>query len=469
MPPFDLSAYFGMLPQAQPRRELTLEDLWAPSQAVQYPTPPPVLSSYGDIGGTANRDLRREALLRAAMAFAGRPGDIGQNLVAGAADLSDWQRRRLAEENARREEGYGRELQSFKVEQANRDLERENQEGRRSAEGNLQLVRAVTAVEPQWADRAEGAARAGDQVALRQMLTEAEKRRQMRAMGYDPDDRFVDERVKAGIQTEEEAKRARAKQEAENEAAIALDAYWSEHGKYQAPPQWKSPERIAAETEAVERVRFEYHQKRDALKGRGTTSNGAKIGKQGDLWGEIRPGVDGGPPEFIPAAGQRDLGNYTRFSIDGHIYQIDKTDPSGEAYEVKMNEGPPPPKLTMDQKVQKVAGILGRPLTPEERKTAESEFLRGTHSSKIAAKLRAPKPIDQPKSAPTLGPVPGQENKAPAKKGVAPASTAPKKGRKPRDWEIERSRQDIARRRPDLSPQEREEALQDWIRAQSGG
>jgi hypothetical protein len=423
VPPFDLSAYFGMLPQTQPRRELSLADLWQQQQALQYPEPPSMLSSYREIGGDANRDLRREAILRAAMALGGNPGDIGQNLVAGAADLSDWQRRRLAEENARREEQYGRDLQRFKVEQANRDLETQNQEGRRVAEGKLALVKAISSIEPAWAERAEALAMSGDDVALRQMAKDVERNRKLREMGHDPTDPFIEKRIEAQIQTEEEGKRVAAREAAESEAQKELDMYWRQHGKYQAPQQYEPLDRIAARTEMVEGIRLRYDQKRDALKGTGTTSDGAKIGKQGDLWGEIRPGVNGGPPEFIPAAGQRDLGNYTRFSIDGRIYQIDKTDPSGEAFEVKMNEGPPPPKQTMDQKVQKVAGLLGRPLTPEERKTAESEFLRGTHSSKIAARLRAPKPIEKPKNAPTLGPVPGQEKKA---KGPQKPQTKPK-------------------------------------------
>lgn len=413
MPPFDLSAYFGMLPQAQPRRELTLEDLWAPSQAVQYPAPPSMLSSYREIGGDARRDLRREAILRAAMALGGNPGDIGQNLVAGAADLSDWQRRRLAEENARREEGYGRDLQRFKVEQANRDLEAQNQEGKRVAEGKLALVKAISSIEPAWAERAEALAMSGDDVALRQMAKDVERNRKLREMGHDPTDPFVEKRVEAQIQTEAEGQRVAAREAAENEARKELDMYWRQHGRYQDPPQYEPLDRIAARTRLVEGIRYEYDEKRNKSKSSATTQDGKlRFVEQNGLWGHLEPGPPGQPGEFVPVTGQREIGNFTILHKDGRIYRIDRTDPNGLAYEVKEGEGPPPPRPTMDQKVQKVAGILGRPLTPEERKTAESEYLRGTHSSKIAAKLRAPKPIDKPKNAPTLGPVPGQEKKA---------------------------------------------------------
>lgn len=463
--PFDLSTYFSMMPgmgQSAARRELTLEDLWRPSAQVQYPAPPEMAGSFGDLGRDAASERRREALLRAAMAFGGRPGDIGANLAGAASDLSAWEKRRIAEENGRRDEGYGRDLQRFKVEQANRDLEVQDQEGERTARGRLALVKEISAIEPEWAERAEGLALSGDEVALRQMLKDVEKNRQYREAGYDPYDPFVEERIKQRIQADETIRQREETERLDRESEQKLDAYWQEHGKYQAPPQYEPLSRVAEKERMLQGIRLDFEgQRRARFPGAGAKN---RIGKQGDVWVEFVP-TEGGSFEARPIPGQRETGSYASGVVDGRRVVWDRNKPEGGFWEQPKLEGSPPKPLTMDQKIGKVEGQVGRKLSPEERRKAESEYLRGTHSSKIAAQLRAPKPIEKAKSAPTVGPVPGEKQ---GKEQKAKPGAEKKKAHPPREWEIEQQKLEIRRLRPDLTTAEMARALKDWM-ARTGG
>jgi hypothetical protein len=481
---FDLSAYFApsrsrsswssplLTPEQEEERKrreraerlssLTLADLWAPTPATEYPAPPERARSYKDLGPEGSKALRREILLRAAMAFGGRPGDIGQNLAGAAMDVDDWQRKQVAGENARRDDEYGRSLQKTKFEAARHEEEFANEQKKAAAKGRLEAVEAIARAEPQWLQRAEAAALAGDDVALRKMADEADDRRAMRSQGYDPDDPFVDERTKAAIQTEAEAERARTREEVQNQGAVSLDAYWREHGKYQAPPQWEPLDRIAARTELVEGIRDKHQESR------GGDRN--KIGKQGKVWVEFVPGEDGFTARPIP--GVEEDGKYTTGTVDGRRVVWETERPELGFWDQPEREGSPPPQLTMSQKVDKVAGLLNRPLTPQERRDAESGFLAGEHSSKIAAKLRARPAVENPTKAPTSGPAPkpGQRN---------PGSDAEKSGEKKKPKapvkpkvnaaEKESARAEIQRLNPTWTPAQVAAALARYLAKREGG
>ncbi len=454
---FDLSAYFSpsrsrsslSAPLLSPEQEeekkrreraerlssLTLADLWAPTTATEYPAPPEQARSYEDLGPGGSKALRREILLRAAMAFGGRPGDIGQNLAGAAMDVGDWQRKQVAEENARRDDDYGRSLQKTKFEAARREEEFANEQKKASAKGRLEAVEAIARAEPQWLQRAEAAALAGDEVALRKMADEADNRRAMREKGYDPDDPFVDERVKAQIQTEAEAERVRTREQEQFRGDVAMDDYYKTHGKYQAPLQLQPLSYIEAAAEARARGA---RAGAPPLGPNGESGGRNKIGKQGDVWVEFVPGEGGFTARPIP--GQQEGGQYASGVVDGRRVVWEKAHPERGYWQSEEREGAPPPQLTMSQKVDKVAKQLGRPLSVQERRDAESGFLAGDHSSKIAARLKARPAVSDPAKAPTSGPAPkpGQRNpgadavkpgekkkaKAPVKPKVNPAELA---------------------------------------------
>lgn len=405
------------------RRPFTLADFgYAPEPRPATAELPQLPNAYGDLGAQGKHDLRREAILRFAAALAAPGGRTGEALAGQAADLEQWKRERVQEARARGEHDYAYKAKQADDQAENARLDAKDAKEKQRIEGMMRAVEEVAKVEPDLAGQAEAAARSGDTALLHDTLKEANRRAAAKARGEDPNDPFADERTKARIKTDED---------------IRLDTYYKEHGKYQAPKE--SVAEIEARSAAAARGQRSVWGGRSDGEGGGRRlilDHGTwkeKNPKTG-IW-EKAPGVEGGyksqvvniyDPKTghnVPHAYDPETGLATPIKTPDQLdTEANKAadarvkDPRGflERWTPGGASAPAPTAQVLTQ----VEQSLGRKLTADERSEARKQYIGGAQPADIATRLRAPKPLTSPKSAPTAGKVPAPA--LPAKKSPPP-------------------------------------------------
>ena len=401
---------------ASPRSTLTLADLWSPAPRPQYPAPPEPYQSYEEIGPEAKKNLRREAILRAAMALGGDPGRIGTNLAAASASVGGWKQEQLEAARARQQQDYALSSRQAEFDADRERYDREDATRKIKAQGALQAVEAVIDAEPEWGARAEAAARAGDFDALDKMLADAEERRRIRASGGDPDDPLWEERKKAELA--EEMKRKHEKWLKENDLGSVY---------YDKPVDLNE---IREKSRAAAEGSFSVWGNRQGGGGAdGGPPEGTRLIEHGDRafeykWDPEQGGYVGSPvpgsPEpapkwqriedrgagevyfYDPASGQRKqapTGLNRTFEALEDRHKRSLSDQEKKVIEKQWAQGATP--MLLGETVSYVQQTIGRPLTAKERREVEGKWRQGTRAGLIAQQMKGPKPPG--KGAPTQG------------------------------------------------------------------
>lgn len=475
--PFDPFAYDWRRPfeqaaqQPQRRSGLALEDLWAPSPRPKYPDAPNPYERYADLGDDAKKALRREAILRAAMALGGDPGKIGTNLAAAAQSVGDWKSEQLQAARQRQQQDYSLASRQAEFDAEQQEYDRRDVAGKVKAQGALQAVQAVIDAEPEWGARAEAAARTGDFDSLDKMLGEAEKRRQIRASGGDPDDPLWDDRAKAEMAE---------KQKREHEEWLkekGLGSYYDEPADLAE---------IEAKSAAAARGSRSVWGGRGGVDGDGPAPRlveGADGVVRQYTWDPERGGFVGSP---VPGAASpatkwtliKDPRGRESFFYDPNT-GARKPVPAGAArtiadVEARLQEADPQRKLTAEEvavlekqwrqgatpmlqgeTVKFVEQNLGRRLSAQERNQVAAKWKQGVRAGAIVQQMKRPKPPAP--GAPTQGNV-----RSPSPKPVRNQAALPPPLR--REPASDRDRQDlraeVEARFASLSPEEREKKYQ---------
>lgn len=383
---------FPAAPQA-PAGGLTLADLYQPAPQPQYPAPPSPLS---DLDPRRQGEMRRMMLLLAAQALGqgSRTGEVGTALAGAAAQSMGLRQDMLAQANAEQQQGYAAARAQAEAEaEAQRGRLREEVE-RRNAEARLALYQKVSQEEPLYAERARVAALAGDDATLRSLAAELPKRAQLRQYG-DPDDPFLDERIKGLIEQ---------RQKLDTEKALKAGGY-DEY--YQEPDE--SLEDAVRRAGAIAEAQASAYARHRAPAGGG--ANGRFI-ESGDRWYFGRVGEDGAPvvsPLDIPQA------PYYQIITDerGRSYYVDKNNPAAGRFPIAdappaASPPPPPspgkapgripmvpgqrpgaaPARNTAAEVQQVSRALGG-LTPEQEAVVRQALARGESVGQVIARARA--------------------------------------------------------------------------------
>ena len=401
------------------RTTLTLADLWSPAPRPQYPAPPEPYQSYEEIGPEAKKNLRREAILRAAMALGGDPGRIGTNLAAASASVGGWKEEQLEAARARQQQDYALSSRQAEFDAEMRAQDRKDEIEKVKAQGRLQAIEALIDAEPEWGARAEAAARAGDFDALDKMLADAEERRRIRASGGDPDDPLWEDRKKA---------------ELENEYKIKLEEERKERGLgdvyYDKPVDLAEIEAKSAAAARGSRSAWDGWQGRGGSGADGGPPEGTRLYEQGDevfqyTWGPEGysgsrvPGSPGPKPDFEKIT--VGLGSDAEtFFFDPVTKQKIPAPPSlrqtfdalaekrggkpltaeeEKVIQKQWAQGATP--MLLGETVSYVQQTIGRPLTAKERREVEGKWRQGTRAGLIAQQMKGPKPPG--KGAPTQG------------------------------------------------------------------
>ena len=454
----------------RPRTGLTLADLWSPSPRPQYPDAPKPYESYGDLGPDAKKALRREAILRAAMALGGDPGRIGSNLAAAAQSVGDWKQGELDAARQRQQQDYALASRQAEFEADREKYDREDSRRKVEAQGALQAVQAVIDAEPEWGARAEAAARAGDFDSLDKMLAEAEKRRQIRASGGDPDDPLWDDREKAELAE---------KQKREHEEWLKKSGL----GSYYEKPQ-PTLEEIEAKSAAAARGQ------RSVWGGGGRSGPGGegavpRLLEHGDVPYQYsydpatgtytgRP-VPGAPPATPHWTKIEDPAKQETFFYDPNTGAT-KPAPQGVGRTFDMLEERHKRALTDEEKavVEKqwrqgatpmlqretigfVEQNLGRRLSAKERNEVAAKWKQGVRAGVIVQQMKRPKPPAP--GAPTQGNV-----RSPAPQRSQAALPPPLRREPVSDKDRQDLRAEVDARFAALSPEEREKKYQQALR-----
>lgn len=435
---FDFSQYDSFQPAG-----LTLEDLYTPRPRPTIPSAPTLPGNFGDLDDEARKALRREAILRAAIALGGQPGQIGQNLALAAASLGDWKRERLDEARHRAGQDYATQVKQAELDANRLELDREDDFNKRKAEGRLAAVRAITERDPEMGSRAEAAALRGDDAELRQIWAEHQRRQALRDRGEDPDDPFADERAKEKIKTEAWLERQRlAKKE-------GLSTYFDDD---------LSLEEIQARSAAAARGQRSVWGDRGA--GGGSEDEPTLRTSDGKVYEVFRD--ESGAVRMRPVPGQQEGEGERRVFFDqdtGSPYRVDSR--TGQTLPV----APPPRPIPLV--MQDIEATLGRKLTVKERTDAQEKYVKGVKPREIVASIQAPQRITNPEKAPTSG----VQTKPPAKKSAPPPQALPP-GQRPKPKVTERDRAElraeVEKRYANLSPQEREQKYQQALRLLTG-
>lgn len=193
---------------------LTLEDLLRQSAVPppDYPEPPDPITSSRQLERERQRELRTQAILLAAQAIGqgSTSGRIGEALAGAAGGFTDLRRGEIERANADQARDYGLRREQAEREYQQRRAEAEAEQERRRAEATLELVNEISTQDPELRSRAEQAALAGDEKALRALLEEVPRRRAMADYGLSPDDPFANETMKAIIEGDSRLRLERA-------------------------------------------------------------------------------------------------------------------------------------------------------------------------------------------------------------------------------------------------------------------
>lgn len=461
---------------ASPRATLTLADLWSPAPRPQYPAPPEPYQSYEETGPEAKKNLRREAILRAAMALGGDPGRIGTNLAAASASVGGWKQEQLEAARARQQQDYTLSSRQAEFDADRERYDREDATRKIKAQGALQAVEAVIDAEPEWGARAEAAARAGDFDALDKMLADAEERRRIRASGGDPDDPLWEEKAKGKL-----------KSDAEIEAEERLREKGL--GRYYDEPV--DLEEIEAKARAGAKGSFSVWGNRQGGGGAdGGPPEGTRLIEHGDRafeykWDPEQGGYVGSPvpgsPEptpkwekiedrgagevffYDPVSGQRKqapTGLNRTFEALEERHKRSLSDQEKKVIEKQWAQGATP--MLLGETVSYVQQTIGRPLTAKERREVEGKWRQGTRAGLIAQQMKGPKPPG--KGAPTQGNV-----RRPPVKSNKQSALPPPLRRQPVSEQDKRDlRAEVDARFAALSSEERERKYQQALQLLRG-
>lgn len=413
--------FYDFTPAQPYQSSLTLEDLWRPSPRPVYPEAPTPYQGYGDLGDEAKKKLRREAILRIAAALGGDPGRLGTNLAGAALDLGAWKEDELAAARQRQERDYAIAGRQAEVEAERRNLDMEDEQRKRQAQGYLTAIRSIAEDDPDLASQAEAAALSGDEVGLRETMKEANRRRNARARGEDPNDPFADERAKARIKAEEER---RAEEELRT---LGLGRYYNE------PVDLSE---IFARSQAAARGSY------SVWGGRGG----------GDANSLVRM-VEGRPMEIVPGEEGYSMRPIPGAPPEAGRWQVipANQDTGAPSYRLNVETGEtrplPPPPPTRGQVIYNIEQTLRRKLTIKERADAERDYSQGTKPRDIVARLRARKPVVAPEKAPTEGPAPKPPK---TKSGPPPAAIRQRTGGQGQDAQEKAKRKLDGVRNPGL-------------------
>jgi hypothetical protein len=455
-------------PQA-PQTGLTLADLWAPSPRPQYPDAPKPYGSYDELGEEAKKNLRREAILRAAMALGGDPGRIGSNLAQAASSVGDWKEGQLDDARQRQQQDYALASRQAEFEADREKYDREDVKRKTEAQGALQAVQAVIDAEPEWGARAEAAARAGDFDSLDKMLGEAEKRRQIRASGGDPDDPLWDDRAKS----EMEEKRKREHEEWLREKG--LGSYYDEptdlseiEAKSAAAARGQhsvwgdrnggGPGGEGAVPRLLEHGDVPYQYSYDEATGTYTGRPVPGAPKPAPKWTKIEDPAKQETFFYDPTTGAvkpAPQGVNRTFDVLEEKHKRALTNEEKVVVEKQWRQGATP--MLESDTVRFVEQSLGRRLTAEDRNLIRLKWKQGARAGLIVQQMKRPKPPAP--GAPTQGNV-----RSPAPQRKQSAIPPPLRREAVSDKDRQDLRAEVDARFAALSPEKREEKYQAALR-----
>lgn len=424
---FNLASFFSPGSRFAAPPSLTLADLFTPAPRPAYAPLPNLPSSYEETNPQAPADLRREALLRFAAALAAPGGRTGEALARGASDLSQWKRDRLDEARMRGEHDAQIKGRQAEIEAEKARLDAADTAEKRKAQGRLEAVQAIGAMEPDLAPQIEAAALAGDDVQIREITKEAYRRKTARDRGEDPSDPFADERAREKIKSEETLRRER---ELKKEG---LDRYFEQ-------PLSMIEARSAAAARGQKSIWGE--------RGAGGGGAGAPVLRtsNGKVYEVARDANGQETMHLIP--GQSEAEGRWQYVGPDRLRGTPGfwTNPSGA---VRPEAEPPRPVATVLGEIEQ--GI-GRKLSAAERSDAGKRYAGGEDPSTILQSLKAPKRLVSPASAPTQGKVPAP---ATPKKTAPPAQV--KKAQA--SWIKRKVEPQVA---PEVLSARRQQALASW-------
>lgn len=169
-------------------------DAFRPVQIPSYPEPPEELRRYEDLDEETRKRNRRDGLLQMAAAIAegSSSGRVGSALVQAAMQQSEMRKRSLAEENARRQNAWERDVAKTDREARLTEMRQVNQDREEKAKDLFEAwQQAQGAVDPRDRSlyrRAATMAETGDLAGLQKLVAEAPVRKSLLDKGVNPDD-----------------------------------------------------------------------------------------------------------------------------------------------------------------------------------------------------------------------------------------------------------------------------------------
>lgn len=442
---------------------LTFEDLYRPAARPQYPEPPKPYASFGDLGEDAKKTLRREAILRAAMALGGDSGQIGTNLAKAALSVGDWKDQQLEVARQRQQQDYALSARQAEFEADRERFNREDERNKVEVQGRLRAVQAIIDAEPEWGARAEAAALQGDDEGLRKMLSEAETRRQIRASGGDPNDPLWDDRRK------EEMKRESDREQEKWLKEQGLGRYYEDE---------PTLEEIEARSAAAARGQRSVWGDRG---GAGGEAGQGRLYERQDGVYRVNPDGTSERIEGIPAEKRWTMIPGNPITGDPAYWTTPEGDvrmvPPGPAQVIEKKEselkrplseqersvlqkqwGNKATPMVYEEVVSYAQQQLGRQLTAKERKEVEGKWKTGMRPGLIVEQMKGPKP-----PAPNA-PSQGQVRRPQPKQNASAALPPPLRRTAVSERDKATLRDKVKQRFPNLTPAEQEEKYKAALR-----
>lgn len=169
-------------------------DAFRPLQIPSYPEPPQEIRNYKDLDEETRKRNRTEGLLQMAAAIAegSSTGRVGSALAQAAMAQSDARKRSIAEENARRQNAWERDVAKTDREARLSEMRQVNQDREEKAKNLFEAwQQAQGAVDPRdraLYRRAATMAETGDLAGLQKLVAEAPVRKSLLDKGVNPDD-----------------------------------------------------------------------------------------------------------------------------------------------------------------------------------------------------------------------------------------------------------------------------------------
>jgi len=189
---------------------LTLDDLYQGGQVPDLPAAPQYIGGVGELSEEDRKRLRMKAILQAAMAFGAPGGQIGTALGQAAQQTDTDFQGAVDAQNAQADAQYQNEQKRYVFQrQRAQDLATQGQQ-KLDEQNRLKTYQQISQQDPELATEAEGAARSGDDKRLQALLEAIPRRKAEVGMGYDANDPFVEEKVKAGLAADADARKRKA-------------------------------------------------------------------------------------------------------------------------------------------------------------------------------------------------------------------------------------------------------------------